>query len=243
MKFGFASALLSAALMAGSALADSYPWERLDKDKAVLVIVDIQEGLFSLVRDWDPTAYRHNILAFASIATAFPSIPVIITTSAQNGPNGLTPSEILDFYPNAPVIQRQGEVNAWDSAEFRAALNATGKRQVILAGIVTEVCTAFLARSLRAEGYSVWACLEASGTSSPAVRDIANYQMLRAGVNVVSYFAILGDLMRDWRNTPGAKELFPYLDKWFPASAMVVRAHRAAIENGTLLPGETDLPL
>lgn len=136
----------------------------------MLVIVDIQEGLFSLVRDWDPTIYKHNIMAYASIATAFPSIPVIITTSAQNGPNGLTPSEILDFYPTAPVIERQGEVNAWDSAEFREALKATGKTQVIVAGIVTDVCTAFLARSLRAEGYSVWACIEASGTSSVAVR-------------------------------------------------------------------------
>lgn len=75
------------------------------------------------------------------------------------------------------------------------------------------------------------------------MRDIANAQMMQAGVNVVSYFAILGDLMRDWRNTPGAKELFPYLDKYLPTAGMVARAHRAAILNGTLLPGQSDMPL
>lgn len=44
------------------------------------------------------------------------------------------------MYPDAPLIQRQGEVNAWDNAEFRDAIRATNKSQVIMAGIVTDVC-------------------------------------------------------------------------------------------------------
>ena len=44
------------------------------------------------------------------------------------------------MYPNAPLIMRQGEVNAWDNAAFRAAIEATGKKQVIVAGITTDVC-------------------------------------------------------------------------------------------------------
>jgi len=60
---------------------------------------------------------------------------------------------------------------------------------------------------------------------------------------VVSLFAIVCDLMRDWRNTPGAVELYPYLDKYYPAYGMLARAHRAAKENGTILPGEGSLPL
>lgn len=97
------------------------------------------------------------------------------------------------MYPDAPLIKREGEVNAWDNAEFRDAIRAANKSQILLGGIVTEVCkcdprllhyleylcapltehtpkgTAFLARSLRAEGYSVWANLEASGTTSKEV--------------------------------------------------------------------------
>ena len=56
------------------------------------------------------------------------------------GPNGPLPKEILEMYPDAPLIKRQGEVDAWDNADFRAALEATGKKQVVMAGIVTDVC-------------------------------------------------------------------------------------------------------
>jgi hypothetical protein len=57
------------------------------------------------------------------------------------GPNGALPKEIIKMHPNAQFIHRQGEVDAWDNPEFRAAVNATGKKQIILAGIVTDVCT------------------------------------------------------------------------------------------------------
>jgi nicotinamidase-related amidase len=56
------------------------------------------------------------------------------------GPNGPLPAEILKMYPKMPLIQRNGEVNAWDNPDFRAAIRATGKKQIIVAGIVTDVC-------------------------------------------------------------------------------------------------------
>jgi len=128
----------------------------------------MQEGLYHLARDWDPVSYKQSLLAHAELGKIF-NLPVILTTSAETGPNGRLPQEIVDMYPTAPLIPRQGEVDAWDSPEFREAVKATGKKQIIIAGIVTDVCTAFLARSLRAEGYSVWANLEASGTTSKEV--------------------------------------------------------------------------
>lgn len=102
------------------------------------------------------------------------------------------------------------------------------------------MCTAFLALSLRAEGYSVFANIEASGTYSELVRDTANSRMEKAGVQLVSMFAIVCDLMRDWRATPGAKEVLPFLDKYLPVYGMLARHHAAAVENGTIQPGELD---
>jgi nicotinamidase-related amidase len=67
-------------------------------------------------------------------------LPVVLSTSAQSGPNGPLPKAILDMYPDVPVVARQGEVDAWDNPEFRKAIEATGKKQVILAGITTDVC-------------------------------------------------------------------------------------------------------
>jgi nicotinamidase-related amidase len=181
------------------------------------------------------------MIAHSALGKVF-DIPVILTTSAQSGPNGPLPQEILDMYPSAPLIKRQGEVDAWDNADFRAAVRAANKTQIIMAGIVTDVCTTFLALSLRAEGYSVWANIEASGTTTGLIRDVSNDRMAAAGVKVVSLFSIVCDLMRDWRNTPGAVELFPWLDKYLPAYGYVARAHRAAILNGTVIDGEDKLP-
>jgi hypothetical protein len=131
--------------------------------------------------------------------------------------------------------------SAWDNAEFREAVKATNKTQIIVAGIVTDVCTAFLALSLRAEGYSVFANVEGSGTTTQLIRDTANSRMERAGVQLVSLFSIVCDLMRDWRNTPGAAEVLPYLDRYLPVYGMLARGHAAAIENGTIIPGEGGL--
>ncbi|KAI0404479.1 Isochorismatase hydrolase [Xylaria palmicola] len=146
------------------------------------------------------------------------------------------------MYPDVKVVKRNGEVNAWDNEEFREAVKATNKSQLIVAGIVTDVCTAFLALSLRDAGYSVWANHEASGTTTVDIREHANNRMRDAGVQIVSYFAIVCELMRDWRNTPGAAELFPVLDRYFPAYGMVARGHRAAVEEGQLLPGQQAIP-
>ncbi|CAI9627320.1 isochorismatase hydrolase [Alternaria burnsii] len=231
---------LAALTLLNTVRGDAVPWERIDKDDALLLILDLQVGLFQLARDWDPTLYKQNIMAHAELGKVF-DIPVILSTSADQGPNGPLPKEMLEMYPDAPLIRRQGEVNAWDNADFKAAIRAANKTQIIVGGITTDVCTTFLALALRAEGYSVFANVEASGTYSELVRDTANSRMQAAGVQLVSLFSIVCDLMRDWRNTPGAKEVLPYLDKYLPVYGMVARGHAAAVDNGTVIPGEIDL--
>jgi len=182
------------------------------------------------------------VLGHSALANVF-DLPVVITTSAENGPNGPLPAEILSQHPTAPLIKRNGEVNAWDNKEFQAAVKATGRTQVIIGGIVTDVCTAFLALSLIEEGYEVYANSDASGTLDQRIADDANDRMRAAGVQVMGLFAITADLMRDWRNKPGAEEIFPYLDKYMAPLSNLARGHRAAVTNGTVFPGEDQLPM
>ncbi|KAJ7155538.1 Isochorismatase-like protein [Mycena crocata] len=225
--------------LASFATSNAFKFERIDKNNSMLLVVDHQLGLFQLVRDFGPDEYRNNILAHAAVGKVF-NLPTILTTSAENGPNGPLPREILAMHPNAPYIKRQGEVNAWDNSDFRAAVKATGKKQVIMAGIVTDVCTTFLALSLVEEGYTVFANADASGTFNAQVAANANDRMRAAGVNVVSQFAVTTDLMRDWRNTPGALEMLPYYDTYLTQYGFVARAHAFAIQNGTIQPGESN---
>ena len=125
--------------------------------------MDLQVGLAAAVRDWDATVFRNAMFAHASIGKLF-DLPTILTTSYEEGPNGPLPKEFVEMYPDAPYIKRPGQVNAWDNPDFRAAVQATGKKQVILAGIATDICVAFLVLSLRSEGYHVAVNAEASGT-------------------------------------------------------------------------------
>ncbi|KAF7128328.1 hypothetical protein CNMCM5793_002870 [Aspergillus hiratsukae] len=234
----FIRALQTVALLAASTTAKG--WNRLDKENAAVLVIDYQVGLAQLVRDYSTNDFRNNMLAHAALGNLF-NLPVVMTTSSDTGPNGLMVKEVVDLNPNVTIVQRQGEVNAWDNAQFRAAVKATGKKQLIIGGIVTEVCTAFLALSLIDEGYEVFANTEASGTFDVKLAADANRRMEKAGVTLTGTFGVVTDLMRDWRATPGLDQVLPYLDKYQYAYGLVARHHAGAIENGTLAPIESTL--
>jgi nicotinamidase-related amidase len=215
-------------------------WERIDKNNAALLIIDHQVGLFQIVGDYSPAEYKNNILAFSALGKVF-NLPVVMTTSAETGPNGPLPREILEMHASSPLIKRNGEVNAWDNEEFRDAVKATGKKQLIVAGITTDVCVLFLSLSLVQEGYTVFACTEASGTFNERIAREAFDRMQSYGVQVMSNFGIATDLMRDWRHNPGAEVMFPYFDRYLPQYGMVARGHLAAQKDGSLLPGQEGL--
>ncbi|KAH6672154.1 Isochorismatase-like protein [Halenospora varia] len=236
MKFS----VLSTAVLMGAAAVDAFTHLRLNKTDAALIVVDHQLGLSTLVRDYGTVEFRQSILAHAGLGKLF-GLPTILTTSADTGPNGALPKEIIAMHPNAPFVHRQGEVNAWDNPDFRAAVQATGKKQIIIGGIVTEVCTSFLALSLIEAGYQVWANTDASGTFNDKLAADANRRMEAAGVTLMGMFAIAMDLMRDWRNTPGAAEVLPFLDTYLVDYSLVARNHGYAVDNGTIIPGEAQI--
>ncbi len=140
----------------------------------LLLIVDLQVGLFNIVRDYAPTEYVNNMMGYASLGRVF-DIPVFMMTSAEqgmlslfelfpfpyllhvqanarnhsiSGPNGALPKEMIELYPDALLIKRQGEVNAWDNSEFHAAVRASGKKQIMIEGITTDVCKSTQHQSL-----------------------------------------------------------------------------------------------
>lgn len=103
------------------------PYVRLDKNKAVVLLVDHQTGLLSLVRDIDPDKFKNNVLAVADLAKYF-KLPTILTTSFEDGPNGPLVPELKQTFPDAPFIPRPGQINAWDNPDFVKAVKATGRR-------------------------------------------------------------------------------------------------------------------
>ncbi|MFB9150392.1 isochorismate family cysteine hydrolase YcaC [Roseovarius ramblicola] len=177
----------------------SFTYKRLNKDDAAVLLVDHQAGLLSLVRDIDPDKFKNNVLALADAAKYF-GLPTILTTSFEDGPNGPIVPELKETFPDAPFIARPGQINAWDNEDFLATVRATGRKQLIVAGVVTEVCVAFPVLSAIEEGYEVFVITDASGTFNPMTRDAAWDRMSAAGAQLMTWFGAACELHRDWRN-------------------------------------------
>lgn len=175
------------------------PYVRLDKENAAVLLVDHQTGLLSLVRDIDPDKFKNNVLALADMAKYF-GLPTILTTSFEQGPNGPLVPELKEMFPDAPYIARPGQINAWDNEDFVKAVKATGKKQLIVAGVVTEVCVAFPTLSALAEEFDVFVITDASGTFNAMTRDAAWDRMSSAGAQLMTWFGAACELHRDWRN-------------------------------------------
>ncbi|KRC84579.1 nicotinamidase/pyrazinamidase [compost metagenome] len=175
------------------------PYVKLDKTQAAVLLVDHQAGLLSLVRDFQPDQFKNNVLALADLAEYF-KLPTILTTSFEDGPNGPLVQELKDKFPQAPYIARPGNINAWDNEDFVKAVKATGKKQLIIAGVVTEVCVAFPALSALEEGFDVFVVTDASGTFNEVTRNAAWSRMEQAGAQLMSWFGVACELHRDWRN-------------------------------------------
>ncbi|HEY9683905.1 MAG TPA: isochorismate family cysteine hydrolase YcaC [Oculatellaceae cyanobacterium] len=174
-------------------------YNRLSKENAAVLLVDHQAGLLSLVQDFSPDEFKNNVLALADVAKFF-KLPTILTTSFEKGPNGPLVPELKEMFPEAPYIARPGQINAWDNEDFVSAVKKTGKKQLILAGVVTDVCVAFPALSAIEEGFEVFVVTDASGTFNTTVRDAAWSRMERSGVQLMNWFSVACELHKDWRN-------------------------------------------
>lgn len=202
----------------------TFAYHRLDRRDAAVLLVDHQSGLCNIVGDFSPAEFRNNVLALADAAKYF-NLPTILTTSFEDGPNGPLMPELKDLFPGAPYIARPGQINAWDNDDFVKAVKDTGKKQLIIAGVVTEVCVAFPALSAIEAGYEVFVITDASGTFNHTTRESSWLRMQAAGAQLMTWFAMACELHRDWRrDVEGLGELF---SNHLPAYRNLITSHGA----------------
>jgi nicotinamidase-related amidase len=177
----------------------NYKYRRIARNEAAVLMVDHQCGLIALVRDYTPGEFKNSVLALADMARYF-RLPTVLTTSFEEGPNGPIMPELKEMFPDAPFIARPGQINACDNDDFVKAVKDMGRKQLLIAGIVTEVCVAFPALSALEAGYEVFVVTDASGTFDTASREAAWLRMTAARAQLVNWFAAASELHRDWRN-------------------------------------------
>src|SRR5262249_4886591 len=153
-------------------------------------------------------------------------LPTVLTTSFQDGPNGAMLPELKAMHPDAPFIPRPGQINAWDNEDFVKAVKATGRKQLLFAGVVTDVCVAFPVLEALKEGYQAFVVTDASGTFNTAVRDAALMRMSQAGAVMTNWFAVACELQRDWRRD--MEGLANLLGNHIPAYKDLITSYQAA---------------
>lgn len=200
----------------------------IDPDDAVLLLIDHQSGLFQTIGDMPMTELRARATALAKIAT--PSkLPVITTASVPQGPNGPLMPEIHENAPHAQYVARKGEINAWDNPDFVAAVEATGRKTLIIAGTITSVCMAFPAISAVADGYKVFTVVDASGTYSKMAQEITMARVVQAGVVPMDTAAVASELQKTWHRDDAQAwaEAYTYI---FPAYQLLIESYARAQE-------------
>ena len=175
--------------------------EFLTADNSVLAMIDHQTGLMVGLGDEHPTVLKNNIVGLTRTAKAI-GLPSVVTASLPEGPNGPVMPEITQVL-GVEVIEREGQINAWDSLAFKQAIEKTGRKKIIMAGIVTDVCLLFPALSAVEEGYDVYAVIDASGTWNKTVQEVTIQRLTQAGVKVTTWASVLAELMNDWRSEHG----------------------------------------
>ena len=208
----------------------------IDADDAVMLLIDHQSGLFQTVADMPMPVLRRHAAALARIAT-LAKLPVITTASVPQGPNGPLIPEIHAHAPHAQYVGRKGEINAWDNPDFVAAVKATGRKTLIIAGTITSVCMAFPAISALADGYKVFVVIDASGTYSKMAEEITLARVVQAGAVPMDMAAVASELQKTW-NRDDAREWAQVYTQIFPNYQLLIESYVKAQEvqkNGEIL--------
>ena len=198
----------------------------IDPNNAALLLIDHQSGLFQTIGDMPMPVLRNHAAALAKMAS-LSKLPVITTASVPQGPNGPLIPEIHANAPHATYVARKGEINAWDNPDFVAAVKATWRKQLIIAGTITSVCMAFPAIAAVQDGYQVFAVVDASGTYSKMAQEITLARIVQAGVVPMDTAAVASELQRTW-NRADAQEWAGVYAKIFPAYQLLIESYLKA---------------
>lgn len=208
----------------------------IDPTDSVMLLIDHQSGLFQTVGDMPMPELRQRAAALAKISS-LANIPVITTASVPQGPNGPLIPEIHQNAPHAQYVARKGEINAWDNPDFVNEVKATGKKTLIIAGTITSVCMAFPAISAVAEGYKVFAVIDASGTYTKMAEEITLARVVQAGVVPMDTAAVASEIQKTW-NREDAQEWAQVYTQIFPAYALLIESYVKAqdvVQNNEVL--------
>ena len=175
-------------------------------ENSALVLVDYQVGTLQLIRSFSSELALRNAVLLAKAAVAY-DMPVVLTTSQEDQMQGPLAPVLQKLLPDAHkrCVKRVGIVNAWADPKFKAAVEATGRKNLIMGGVTTDICLIFPSMSAVEEGFTVLAVMDASGSSYEIQEEMARRRMERAGVVLTTTNTMVAELVQDWSSREGSK--------------------------------------
>ena len=175
-------------------------------DNSALVLVDYQVGTLQLIRNNSSDQSLRNAVMLAKAAKAY-GMPIVLTTSQEDHIQGPLAPALQHISPEAYKnrVKRVGIVNAWADPKFSAAVEATGRKKLIMGGVTTDICLIFPSISAVQAGFDVQAVMDASGSSYEMQEEMSRRRMERAGVVLTTTNTIIAELVQDWSSPQGSE--------------------------------------
>jgi nicotinamidase-related amidase len=175
------------------------PYHKLyTPEDAAVVFIDHQPQMLFGVANADRATLINNVTLLARVAKEF-KVPTVLTSVETESFSGYVWPQLLDIFPGQAVVERSS-MNSWDDAGFRKAIEATGRKNIIMTGLWTEVCVTWPTIEMLGAGYNVYVVEDCCGATSPAAQEAALSRMVQAGAIRLTTIGALLEFQRDWKN-------------------------------------------
>jgi len=165
---------------------------------SAIVFIDHQPQMTFGVANMDRATLINNVTLLAKVAKEF-EVPAVLTAVETESFSGYIWPQLLDVFPGQQVIERTS-MNSWDDPGFRAAIESTGKKNIIMTGLWTEVCVTWPTIEMLGAGYNIYVVDDCCGATSVVAHDAAVSRMVQAGAVRLTTIAALLEWQRDWKD-------------------------------------------
>ena len=163
---------------------------------SAIVFIDQQPQMTFGMASGDRATMINNVTLLARVAKEF-NVPAVLTAVETESFSGYIWPQLLDIFPGQPVVERSS-MNSWDDPGFRKAIEATGRKNILMTGLWTEVCITWPTIEMLGAGYNIYVVEDCCGATSPAAQEAALSRMVQAGAVRLTTIGALLEWQRDW---------------------------------------------
>jgi nicotinamidase-related amidase len=194
--------------------------EPLTPENTTIILIDHAVGFANILRSHDLPSHLNNVVGLAKLAVTF-GTGLVVTNGEPSKPSGGLYPQLLEVIGDHPVIERGGNFDAFSDPAFAAAVEATGRRKLVIAGISTEGCLLQSVLGALRLDYDVYVVADASASITRETHDTAIMRMVQAGATPVTWFSLAGEFTVDHRSARG------------PLNQRLMREHVPSMAMGT----------